>query len=112
MEALFAAIGSSLFTVLGTGLLQARREARRLEAEKKLELRNALVEFGAAVDAVILELRQLPRRQRRVLAAWGWVERTLPGLDFLFARVARVLFGRQFFETIDRRTSLDRITTP
>lgn len=102
MDALLAALASSFLTVIGTGLLAVRRAARRGQAEADARLHNALVEFGSALDALIMELRQLPIPRRRALAAWGWVERHLGGIDFLFGRLARFLFGGELYAALDR----------
>jgi hypothetical protein len=102
VDAFLAAVTSSLLTVLGTGLIQGRREARSQTKACDLKLRDALSEFGAALDALIVELQQLPAPQRRALALWGWVERRFPAFDFLVGRLARNLFGRQLYAALSR----------
>ena len=63
---------------------------------------GALSEFGSALDALILELGQLPRPQRRAVTTWRWVERHFGTLDFFVGRLARVFFGRQLYAALDR----------
>ncbi len=102
MDALLAALLSALLTVIGTGLLHARRQARQLEAQADRQLAQALAEFGFALDALILELQQLPPTRQRAVAYWQWVERRVPSVDFLVGRLARALFGRDLYAAIER----------
>jgi hypothetical protein len=102
VDALLAALASSILTVVGTGLLRSRQQARELDAEADRHLRDALSEFGFALDALVLELQQLPAGKRRAVAAWKWVETHFATLDFLAARLARALFGRELYAAIER----------
>jgi hypothetical protein len=97
-----AAFLSAVLTVSGTGLLQARHRRREEEGEADRRLALALSEFGFALDALILELQQLPLTKRRTVAYWEWIERHAPALDSLAGRLARVLFGRELYAAIER----------
>ncbi len=102
MDAVLVALLSSIFTFFGTGLLQARHRRRKTATEDDQRLARALSEFGFALDALILELQQLPSTRRRTVAYWEWVERHASALDFSVGRLARVLFGRELYAAIER----------
>jgi hypothetical protein len=102
LDAVLAAFLSAGLTVLGTGLLQARNRRRKEEGEDDRRLFQALSEFGFALDALILELQQLPLTKQRTVVYWEWIERHAPAFDSLVGRLARVLFGRELFAAIER----------
>jgi hypothetical protein len=102
LDAVLAAFLSAVLTVLGTGLLQARHQQRRVEDDDKRRLAQALSEFGFALDALILELQQLPLVRRRTIAYWEWIEKHAPAFDSMIGRLARVLFGCELYAAIER----------
>lgn len=102
MDAVLAALLSAVLTVVGTGLLHSHRHARQLAAQADRHLAQTLSAFGFAFDAFILELQQLPATRQRAVTYWGWVERHAPAVDFLFARLARALFGHDLYAAIER----------
>jgi hypothetical protein len=102
VDAALAAFLSAVLTVLGSGLLQARHQQRKVEDEDERRLAQSLSEFGFALDALILELQQLPLARRRTVAYWEWIERHAPAFDSLMGRLARVLFGRELYAAIER----------
>jgi hypothetical protein len=102
LDALLAAFVSAVFMVFGTELLQVQRQRRELKAQADRKLVHALSEFGFALDALILELEQLPATRGRSAARWTLIERHAPATDFFLGRLARLWFGRDLYAAIER----------
>jgi hypothetical protein len=102
VEAALPTLLTVALTLLGSGLLQRAHDNRIKRSADRKRLEQALSAFGAALDALILELQQLPPATRRAARGWQRIERQAPGIDFLAGRLARVMFGKELYAAIER----------
>jgi hypothetical protein len=99
-------IASTLALAVLSGLagawLRGRHQHAALEAERRERLRQALAEYGAALDALITEIEGMPPVGAGSRAVTAWLERRAPMLDYFFGRLATATLGRSASAAVQR----------
>jgi hypothetical protein len=95
------AVGGALAGSALTGYIAFKIARDDQDAREKVELREALVVYGAILDRLSLQIAQLPRAAG---VKEGWMNRLIarwPELDWVMGRLSTATLGRGVMRTID-----------
>lgn len=106
-------LASALLTFVVGIAIHWGLEFRRQRSERRQRLVLAMSNFTAALDALVIEIRQMPPApSARSRAAVRWIEQKTPSIDFLFGRLAKVFFGGDVYAAVHRLNNATNELTP